>query len=52
MLLGSTYFNKDCMACVRVERNFLPVLYTTHGERPKVPHVLYASNRRINVNGF
>lgn len=30
--------NKDCMACVRVERNFLPVLYTTRkGNGPKFP---------------
>lgn len=27
-------------------------VYNTQGERPKVPHVLYASNRIINVNGF
>lgn len=38
LILGSTYFNKDCMACVRVERNFLPVLYTTRkGNGPKFP---------------
>lgn len=51
ILLGSTYLTRIVWH-VFVERSSAGTVYNTQGERPKVPHVLYASNRRINVNGF
>lgn len=54
MLLGSTYLTRIVwhVFIVFIERSYAGTVYNTQGERPKVPHVLYASNRRINVNGF
>lgn len=54
MLLGSTYLTRIVwhVFIVFIERSYAGTVYNTQGERPKVPHVLYASNRRIYVNGF
>nr|DAM53885.1 MAG TPA: hypothetical protein [Caudoviricetes sp.] len=57
MLLGSTYLTRIVwhvfiVFIVFIERSYAGTVYNTQGERPKVTHVLYASNRRINVNGF